>query len=325
MSKYKVYITDYDYKDNEIERSILEPIGAEVIGLQCKDGVGVAEQAKDADALMVQYANITRRTITALANLKIIARYGVGTDIIDIPAATERGIICTNVVDYCTDEVADHNIAFILMLARRLPMYVAETRQSAWHWSETGRPVHRFTSLRVGTIGFGRIAKNMCRKLRALGFQVGAYDPYVPSRVMEAEQVTPLDFSQLISTSDVVVLQCPYSRDTHHLIGKEALASMKDGAILVNCSRGKLVDNTALYNALQSGHLAAAGLDDLEDEPAKKITWSASDNPLFTLENCFITPHVAYYSEESLVEARQNASYNVRAVLLGQEPPNRVG
>ncbi|NLN72608.1 MAG: C-terminal binding protein, partial [Thermoplasmatales archaeon] len=269
MSKYKVYITDYDYKDNEIEKSILEPIGAEVIGLQCKDGIGVADQAKDADALMVQYANINRQTIVALPNLKIIARYGVGTDIIDIPAATERGIVCTNVVDYCTDEVADHNISFILMLVRRLPMYVAETKKSAWHWSETGRPVHRFTSLHVGTIGFGRISRNMCRKLRALGFQVGAYDPYVSSQTMEAEQVLPLEFNELISSSDVVVLQCPYNADTHHIIGKDELKSMKDGAILINSSRGKLVDNSALYDALKSGHIAAAGLDELGDEPAQ--------------------------------------------------------
>lgn len=325
MSKYKVYITDYDYDDNEIEKSILEPIGAEVIGLQCKDGAGVAAQAKDADALMVQYANITKTTIEQLDKVKVIARYGVGVDIVDIKAAKERGIICTNVVDYCTDEVADHNISLILMLVRRIPMYVAETKKSKWHWSETGRPVHRFTALRIGMVGFGRIAQNMGQKLLALGFQVAAFDPYVKPEAMQKKQVIPADFESLIKTSDVVVLQCPYTKDTHHIVGEMQLAQMKDGAILVNCSRGKLVDNVALYEALHSGHLAGAAMDDLEDEPAKKFNWSAGDNPLFTLDNCFITPHVAYYSEESLIEARQNASYNVRAVLLGEEPPNRVG
>lgn len=324
MSPYKVYITDFDYYDNEIEKSILEPIGAQVIGLQCKDGKGVAEQAADADALMVQYANITKETIKRIPNLKVIARYGVGVDIVDIQAAKERGIICTNVVDYCTDEVADHNISLILMLARRVPMFVSETKKSAWHWSETGRPVHRFTEMQVGVVGFGRISQNMCRKLQALGFSIAAYDPFIPDAVMESKSVRPMDFDTLVKTSDLLVLQCPYTKDTHHMIGRSQLDSMKEGSILINCSRGKLVDNRALYTALESGKLAAAGLDDLEDEPAKRFSWSADDNKLFSLDNCFITPHVAYYSEESLIEARTIAAQNVRAVLLGQEPPNKV-
>jgi D-3-phosphoglycerate dehydrogenase len=325
MSKYKVYITDYDYDDNAIERSLLEPIGAEVIGLQCKDGRGIVDKAQDADALMVQYANVTRETIQMLPKLKIIARYGVGVDIVDIAAAKERGIICTNVVDYCTDEVADHNISLMLMLTRRIPMFVEETRKSKWHWSETGQPVHRFTSLQVGTIGFGRIAQNMSQKLLALKFKIAAYDPYVDTAYMESKGVQSVDFDSLLHTSDILVIQCPYTKETHHIISEDQLKAMKRGAILINCSRGKLVDNKALYDALASGHLAAAGLDDIEDEPAKKFNWSANKNHLFSLPNCFITPHVAYYSEESLIEARRNASINVRSVLLNQEPPNRVG
>jgi len=325
MFKYKVYITDYDYYDNTIEKSILEPIGAEVIGLQCKDGKGIVDQAKDANALMVQYANITKDTINQLPNLKVIARYGVGVDIVDIEAAKEKGIICTNVVDYCTDEVADHNISMVLMLARRIPMFIEETKKSKWHWSETGRSVHRFSSLQVGTIGFGRIAQNMSQKLLALKFNVAATDPFVDAVYMKSKGVRSMDLTSLLQTSDILVIQCPYTKETHHIIAKNELNVMKPGAILINCSRGKLVDNHALYDVLASGHLAAAGLDDLEDEPAKKFSWSADNNPLFSLKNCFITPHVAYYSEESLIEARMNASINVRAVLLNQEPPNRIG
>ncbi len=324
MSKYKVYITDYDYADNSIEREILGPIGADVIGLQCKDGKGVAEQAQDADALMVQYANITKETIDRLPNLKVIARYGVGMDIVDAKAASSRGIVCTNVIDYCTDEVADHNISLVLMMIRRIPMFVRETRQGKWHWSETGRPVHRFTSMTIGTVGLGRIAQNMCRKLSALGFSIIAYDPYVaPQRATELG-ISLTDLDTLCKTADAIILQCPYTQETHHIIGKARLAQMKPGTVLVNCSRGKLVDNKALHEALVSGHLAAAGLDDLEDEPAKKFGWSPAENPLFALDNCFITPHVAYYSEESLVEARTIAARNVKAVLLGQEPENKV-
>ena len=324
MSTYKVYVTDYDYKDLTIEKSILEPIGAEVIGLQCKDGKGLAEQAKDADALLVQYANVTKDIIRKLDNPKVIARYGVGVDIVDVAAAREKGIICTNVVDYCTDEVADHNISLLLMLVRRIPMFVAETKKSRWHWSETGRPVYRFSSLQVGVVGFGRIARNMCRKLNTLGFQIAASDPFVSEREFLEEDVKKMEFDELVQTSDILVLQCPYTPETHHIIGEKELTSMKSGSILINCSRGKLVDNNALYQALKEGHLAAAALDDLEEEPAKRFSWKAEGNPLFSLDTCFITPHVAYYSEESLIEARKSASYNVRAALLGENPPNRV-
>lgn len=324
MFRFKVYITDYDYYDNDIEKSILEPIGAEVIGLQCKDGKRIADLAKDADAILVQYANITQDTILSLPSLKVIARYGVGMDIVDTTAAKERGIVCTNVVDYCTDEVADHNIALLLMMSRRIPMYVEETRRSKWHWSETEKPIHRFDCMQVGLIGFGRISQNMSKKLIALGFSVVSYDPFVNGSYMESKGVKSMDFRTLLQTSDAVVLQCPYTKETHHMISIDEINMMKSGSIIVNCARGKLIDNNALYDGLVSGHLAAAGLDDIEDEPAKKFNWSADKNPLFKLKNCFITPHVAYYSEESLIDARTFASINVREVLLGNEPPNRV-
>jgi D-3-phosphoglycerate dehydrogenase len=203
-------------------------------------------------------------------------------------------------------------------------MFVAETKKSRWHWSETGRPVYRFSSLQVGVIGFGRIARNMCRKLRILGFQIASSDPFVSESDFLEEHVKSMAFDDLVQTSDILVLQCPYTLETHHIISEKELNDMKTGAILINCSRGKLVDNKALYQSLKEGHLGAAGLDDLEDEPAKRFAWRAEENPLFSLDTCFITPHVAYYSEESLIEARQNASYNVRAVLLGENPPNRV-
>lgn len=324
MSALKVYITDYDYYDNEIEKNILEPLGAEVIGLQCKDGKGLAKQAADADALMVQYAYISREIIEALPKLKVIARYGVGMDIIDVEAAEEKGIICTNVVDYCNNEVADHNISLLLMMLRRIPMFVKETSKGAWHWSETGKSVHRFSSLKVGVVGLGRISRNMCKKLQSLGFTITAHDPFLDKNEAENLGIDLVELDELCIDSDALVLQCPYNSETHHLMNEERFSLMKKDAVLVNCSRGKLVDNQALYHALKTGEIAAAGLDDLEDEPAKKFDWKPSENELFKLANCFITPHVAYYSEESLVEARKLASINVKAVLSGQNPPNKV-
>jgi len=324
MAIFKVYITDFDYPDNDIEKKILEPIGAEVIGLQCKDGKGLEEQAKDADALMVQYAKVLKPAIDKLNNLKVIARYGIGMDIVDVKAAKERGITCTNVADYCLDEVADHNISLLLMLVRRIPMFVKETQKGQWHWSETGTGVRRFKNSTVGVIGFGRIAQNMCRKLKALGFNVVINDPYVNHQKAAEIGVDIVDMETLLGIANVVCLQCPYLPETHHIIGESELKKMKNDAILINCSRGKLVDNKALYKALTEGWIASAGLDDPEEEPAKMFDWKPENNPLFSLDNCFITPHVAYYSEESLIEARETAARNVKAVLLGEEPPDRV-
>lgn len=324
MAKYKVYITDFDYPDNDIEKSILEPIGAEVIGLHCKDGRHIDELAKDADALMVQYAKVDGSTIENLNKLKVIARYGIGVDIVDVATACNKGIVCTNVMGYCTDEVADHNIALILMMVRRIPMYVKETKTGKWHWSETGLPVHRFNSLTVGVIGFGRIGRNMGKKLFDLGFNVSYYDPFVGEDSLGKMKAKSLPLEELCRTSDVIVLQCPYTSETHHIIDENKLRMMKKEAVLVNCSRGKLVDNKALYKALTEGWIAAAGLDDPEEEPAKRFDWTPDMNPLFSLDNCFITPHVAYYSEESILDARRIASENVKAVLLGEKPINPV-
>jgi D-3-phosphoglycerate dehydrogenase / 2-oxoglutarate reductase len=324
VGKYKVYITDFDYPDNSIEREILEPIGADVIGLQCRDGKGLAEQAKDADALMVQYAKVFKSTIEQLPSLKVIARYGIGMDIVDMDAAKAKGVICTNVTDYCLDEVADHNIALILMLIRRIPMYVQQTKKGKWHWSETGLGIKRFKNATIGVIGFGRIGQNMSVKLKHLGFTIQTYDPYIEDSVAEAIGVSRVDFQTLLSSSDVVCVQCPFTPETHHIIGEDELKQMKKSSFLINCSRGKLVDNEALYRALTEGWIASAGLDDPEEEPAKLFDWTPEMNPLFSLDNCFITPHVAYYSEESLIEAREKAALNVKAVLLGEEPPDRV-
>jgi len=324
MSIFKVYITDFDYPDNSIEKSILEPIGAEVFGLHCKDGKGIAEQANDADALMVQYAKITKETIDNLPQLKIIARYGIGVDIVDVASAEAKGVVCTNVMGYCTDEVADHNIALLLMMLRRIPMYVQETKAGKWHWSETGHPVHRFKDSIIGVVGLGRIATNMCVKLQALGFSIIAYDPYVSQEKANLHNIKMMSLEDVCRLSDGIVLQCPYTTATHHIIGASQLGLMKHDAVLCNCSRGKLVDDVALYDALERGIIAAAALDDTEEEPAKRFDWKPSMNPLFSLENCFITPHVGYYSEESLVDARVIASNNVKAVLMGQIPPNPV-
>jgi D-3-phosphoglycerate dehydrogenase len=324
MAKYKVYISDFDYPDNDIEKSVLVPIGAEVIGLQCKTGEGLAEQAADADAILQQYARIPRETIRKLTRCKAICRYGTGVDIVDVEAAYEQGMVVTNVPDYALDEVADHSITLALMLVRRIPWYVAATRAGRWHWSESKGPIQRLRDSTWGLIGFGRIAQNIARKVRAFNFHIVSCDPYVSEGFMATYGVEKLELAALLSRSDVVNVMCPHTEETEHLINEAALRKMKKTTVLINCSRGKIVDNRALYRALSEGWIASAGLDDTEEEPAKLDAWNPADNPLFALDNCVITPHVAYVSAGSLEECRKVAAENAKAVLLGRTPPNLV-
>jgi D-3-phosphoglycerate dehydrogenase len=324
MSRFQVYVSDYDYPDLAIERSVLEPIEADVIGLQCRTGEGLAEQAADADAILQQYARIPRETIARLKRCKVICRYGIGVDIVDVQAACEHGMVVTNVPDYCLDEVADHTIALAFALIRRIPMYAQAARDGRWHWSAGGGPVFRLRGMVWGFVGFGRIAQNIARKLLPFGFTPVAYDPYVSAGFMETLGVRKALLTELLGAADVVNVMCPHTPETHHLIDEAALRAMRRHAVLVNCARGKIVDNRALHRALTEGWIAAAGLDDTEDEPAKLAAWSPADNPLFNLPNCLITPHVAYVSETSLRDCRRIAAENARAVLLGQPPLNPV-
>lgn len=308
-----------------IEKSILEPIGAEVIGAQCKTGgKSLLKFVKDADAILQQYAEIRADVIEELEKCKVIARYGIGVDILDLEACKRKGIIVTNVPYYCVNEVADHAISMALMLIRRIPMYWKAVREGKWHWSASGAPIHRIEGQVFGLIGFGKIARNIARKVKAFGFQVWAYDPYVHEFFMKEEGVRKVEFEEIIKESDVLCLQVPLNEKTHHMIGEKELKMMKNSAILINTSRGPLVDNKALYKALVEGWIAAAALDDLEEEPAKKEKWNPENNPLLSLENCVVTPHSAYYSEESIEEARRTAAEEVRSVLLGQAPRYRV-
>ncbi len=324
MSKFKVYISDYDYPDISIEKSILEPIGAEVIGLKCKTGEGLAELAKDADGIIQQYAKIPRETIEKLEKCKIIARYGIGVDILDVEAAYERGMVVTNVPEYCLDEVADHAIAFSFMLMRNIPFYTKKVRSGSYQWQDWKAPIPRYRGATYGLIGFGRIAQNAARKLTMFGFNIIAYDPYVSESLMRTHNVRKVSLEELAAASDVINVFCPYTKETHHIIGEETLKLMKPNAMVVCVSRGKCVDNQALYEALKNGQIAGAALDDPEEEPMKIKGWKPENNPLFSLDSCFFTPHTAYVSQQSLDECRHVAANNVRAVLLGEPPMDIV-
>jgi len=315
----KVVITDYDFGDLDVENEILDAVGAEVIGLQAKSEADLFEVAPVCAAMINQYARIGSETIRRTEKCEVIARYGVGVDIVDVEAATARGILVTNVQNYCTEEVADHAISLWLTLARKLPDYDRATHSGIWRW-QSGQPVYRLRGRTMGVVSFGKIGQAIAARARAFGVEVIAYDPFLPAEVATKHGAELVSKTELFARSDYVLMQAPMTPETRHFVSDAEFATMKPGAILVNTGRGPTVDNAALYRALTQGTLAAAGLDDPEEEPAKRAHWTPGDNPLFALPNVIITPHAAYYSEESIRAARVTAATQVAKVLTGRPP-----
>jgi D-3-phosphoglycerate dehydrogenase len=323
VAPLKAVITDFDYGDNEIERGILETVGIKVIALQAKSEDDLVAAAGDCDAIMNQYARVGAKTIAAMTRCKVIARYGVGVDIVDVDAATKRGIVVTNVRDYCTEEVADHAIALWLTLARKLPQYDRATHQGVWRW-QSGAPINRIQGQVMGIVSFGKIGQTIALRAKAFGVDIIVYDPYQPEDVIDAHHAKKVSKDELIRRSNIIMMQVPMTPETRHFLSAKEFAAMQQGVIIVNTGRGPTIDNRALYEALRAGRVAGAGLDDPEEEPAKRAKWSPAENPLFSLTNVIVTPHAAYYSEQSIRLARETAAGEVRRVLTGQRPFNAV-
>ena len=321
--KPKVVITDYDFENVAVETEILEAAGAEVIALQSKCEEDLFHVAPDCAAMINQYARIGSKTISRMQKCEVIARYGVGVDIVDVETATKNGILVTNVQDYCTEEVADHAVALWLTLARKLPEYDRATHAGIWKW-QSGQPVYRLRGRTMGIVSLGKIGQAIVSRAHAFGVKVIAYDPYLAVEKAVKLDVELVSKDDLLARSDYILMQAPMTPETHHFLSDAEFSAMKPGAILVNTGRGPTIDNKALYQALTKGHLAAAGLDDPEEEPAKRSNWSPKDNPIFTLPNVLVTPHAAYYSEESIHAARFTAATQVAKVLTGQEPDYTV-
>jgi dihydroxy-acid dehydratase len=318
-----VVITDYDFGDVSIERAIVEAAGFELVGAQCKTEDEVIAAARDADGIMAQYAPVGARAIGAMSRCRVIARYGTGVDIVDVDAATRRGIQVTNAPnEWCSDEVADHAIALWLAAVRKIPQYAAATRRGEWRW-QTGRPIHRLRGSVFGLLSFGAIARSIADRARPYGVEIWAHDPFVEAADIRDRGVRPVSFDELVRGADHLVIQAPLTEKTRNLFDEDVLRRMKRTATLVNTARGPIVSDQALHRALQEGWIAGAALDDLQEEPAKVRDWRP-DNPLFALDDALITPHAAYYSEESIRTVREIAASEVVRVLTGQRPVSPV-
>jgi len=318
-----VVIADYDYGNVDVERAIIERAGFELVAAQCKTEDEVIDVAHDAVALVAQYATISARVIAELHDCRVIARYGTGVDIVDVDAATTHNILVTNVPsDWCENEVADHALALLLAVSRKINIYDRATRGGTWRW-QSGAPIHRLRGSVLGLLSFGAIARAIATRAAGFGMQITAHDPYVGAEEIAAAGATSVSFDELVTESDCLVIQAPLTPQTHHLFDERRLRRMKPTAILINTARGPIVDDRALHQALTEGWIAGAGLDDIEEEPAKVRDWRP-DNPLFGLDNVVITPHAAYYSEEAISTVRHFAAEEVVRVLRGQPPLSPV-
>jgi D-3-phosphoglycerate dehydrogenase len=248
--------------------------------------------------------------IESLKRCKVIARYGVGVDNIDVEAATEHKIIVANVPDYCIDEVSTHTMALILACARGITLLDRKRREKRWDFT-LAKPLFRTQGKILGLFGLGKIARAIAQKALGFGFKIIAYDPYVPK---VDGGIKLVEFSQLLSDSDFVSLHVPLTAETRHSFGENELKKMKKTAYLINTSRGPIVDEKALYQALKNRWIAGAALDVMEKEPPD---WNSS---LLQLDNLIITPHISFYSEESYVELKTKVAQAVLSVLKGELP-----
>ncbi|WFT77025.1 C-terminal binding protein [Halobacillus naozhouensis] len=314
MGKWKVVVTDWEFESLNYEMDILEHDQIEVLPVQCKSEDEVIAYCQDADAIINQYAPISRNVIESLQHCKVIARYGVGVNTIDVTAATEKGICVTNVPDYCMDEVSDHALALLLSWTRKIPMADKETKQNQWDFKKT-RPIHRLRERTLGLIGFGKIPQALAEKVKALGLNVLSYDPYFPEEEAAKHGVKLVSLEDLCRESDIVSVHAPLTESTRGLLGDQEFKLMKDHAFLINTSRGPVVDETSLIDALENNLIAGAALDVVETEPISR------DHPFLTMEGVILTPHMAWYSEEAEKEMRSKVAMGVADVLLHDQYP----
>ena len=320
MSKFKVLITDYVWPTTDPEETVLrEEADAEAVVAPDGSEETLISLAGDVDAIMTCFAQVTPNVLRAAPNCAAVGRFGVGVDNIAVDTATELGMAVTYVPDYCVDEVSDHVMALLLAFNRRIVLFDNSVKNAGWGSVPLTMRMMRLRGKTLGVIGFGRIGQSVAQKALAFGFRVLAYDPYMTAEqcaLRGARKVENMD--AVLRESDFVTLHSPLNEETRGLIGARELDVMKSDAFLINCARGLLIDESALYDALTGGGIAGAGLDVMEDNHPP------SDHPLLGLDNIIITPHVAFFSQEATLELEQRAAREVAYVLTGRMPDNLV-
>jgi D-3-phosphoglycerate dehydrogenase len=313
---YRIVVTDHDFPDLSIESAALDGADVELRGEYARTPSEVIDVAQDADALLVQYAEITREVFEALPDLQAVGRYGIGVDSIDLEAATDHGVQVVNVPDYCIEEVPTHALALLLACIRKIPSYDRAIRGGEWDWTG-GKPIHRFTGSTLGLVGFGKLPQRLLELVAGFDLDVLVYDPYVDAANVEAAGAEKVTFDDLLARCKYVSIHAPLTEETRHLFDESAFEAMREDAILVNTARGPLVDIDALVDAVEAGEIAGAGLDVLPEEPP-------DPTPPIDHEAIVYTPHVAWYSTESMETMRRTVTEDLLGILQGDTPLNPV-
>ena len=317
MSKFRVVVTDHGFPNLRHEEDVIGAAGGQLIVAQCKTSAEVAVAARGADALLVQWAPVDAGAIAGLDQCKVIVRYGIGYDNVDIAAAKARGIPVCNVPDYGVHEVAEHAVSLALALARQLPSIDARLRKGIWKITPD-RPMPSLREMTFATAGFGRIARSAHHMMRGFDGKRIAYDPFVPVDVMQMEGVEKVELDDLFTRADILSLHLPLTAETKHFVNADRLAEMKHTAIIVNTARGPLIDTVALTEALKADQISGAGIDVFEQEPLP------DDHPLRSAPRALITSHVAWYSESSIPRLQRLAAEEVVRGLRAESLKNQI-
>lgn len=313
MSLPTVLVLGHRFASLDIEHRVLQDVAMVVDGnalssAELETALGSAQAI-----LLGTRSRLDAPQIAELEQCRVIVRYGIGVDNIALEQATERGILVANVPDYCLDEVSDHAISLLLAASRRLLRAATALRAGTWNMNLLNG-VQRLSEQTVGVVGYGRIGQMVAYKIHPFVHRIVAFDPVVSPDAMRRENVISVSLEQLLGEADFISLHCPLNAHTRHLMNAKTLALAKPTAWLINTSRGELVDEAALYDALVAGRLGGAALDVFAQEPP------SPDLPLLQLENVIATPHIAYYSASALQDLQQSAALEARAVLTGQKP-----
>ena len=314
----KVIITDYSFDNIELEREILAPLGCKLESLKSGKDQALLDLVKDADAVITQFAPITADVIGAMQNCRVIVRYGIGVDNVDLKAAAAKNIPVCNVPDYCIDEVADHTLALILAATRQIVPCTNVIKSGQWKLPVPLGALHALKDMTVGLVAFGRIGREVAARLKPFKCRILVFDPVVTADAVKDAGCVSATLDEVLAQSDLLSLHCPSTEKTKYMINATTIAKMKKGAILVNASRGTLVDTGALVAALQSGQLSAAALDVTDPEPP------AADHPLLKMDNVVITPHDASATPQAVKRLRTDAASIAAMALRGEKLPNIV-
>ena len=316
MEKLKIAITDCDHDNNDIENKVVSDAGFELTVFQCKTPEEVIENCKGVNAVINQYVPMTEKVFEALPDLKLIVRYGVGVNNVDLAAASKHGVQVCNVPDYGMNEVADQALAMMLSLTRKVAFNNKLVREGTWDYAKS-IPIFRHGVQTIGVVGLGRIGKEFAKRVHALGSRVIACDPV--SGVIP-EYVEMVSFEELVKTSDIISIHCPADNNIDMFDEKE-FDQMKDTAYLINVSRGGIINEAALNNALENNKIAGAALDVAVQEPID------TNSPLLKHENFLISPHMAWYSEESALELKRKVAEEAVRFSKGEKvhyPVNKL-